>query len=142
MNHYIFPLCFDIDGINFETGKEQDLGTLFLKADNAVNRFKKAMITLNERIIQLETQNQTRKKTIDKLNKRIERRNDTIAKLKKQIPNNNDMTHGNPNFMPLASLEKQVSATSSNDINIHAHNPGTHNNHNVFARIYKKLFLR
>eukprot|EP00486_Rosalina_sp_Unknown_P003113 CAMPEP_0201574028 /NCGR_PEP_ID=MMETSP0190_2-20130828/18219_1 /ASSEMBLY_ACC=CAM_ASM_000263 /TAXON_ID=37353 /ORGANISM="Rosalina sp." /LENGTH=375 /DNA_ID=CAMNT_0048001689 /DNA_START=317 /DNA_END=1444 /DNA_ORIENTATION=+ len=91
--------------------KNRDLSTLFLRSDNAVNKFKKTMVPLHERINQLETQNQTRKKTIDKLNKRIERRNDTIAKLKKQIPDI-DMSRGTPNFMPL-SLKNQLSMNSN-----------------------------
>ena len=107
----------------FTQQKNRDLSTLFLKADNALNKFKKAVVPLNERINQLEMQNQTRKKTIDKLNKRIERRNDTISKLKKQIPDLH--TAGStPNFMPL-SLKNQASI-NSNDGHL---TTGSGNNH-------------
>jgi len=65
--------------------RNREISTLFHRSDNALKGYKKAVIPFQERINNLEIQNQTREKTINKLNKRIERRNESIKKLKEQL---------------------------------------------------------
>ena len=62
--------------------KYSHLSSLFVRADNALKKYKVAIVPFKERISDLETQNSTRIKTIDKLKKRVERRDETIRRLK------------------------------------------------------------
>eukprot|EP01083_Nonionella_stella_P080630 221655_1 len=62
--------------------KHRQMTALWMRVDNNLKKYSRAIIPFQERIHNLEVQNQTRKKTIDKLNKRIDRRNETIKKIK------------------------------------------------------------
>eukprot|EP01084_Bolivina_argentea_P281970 482555_1 len=65
--------------------KHREVTALWMRADNNLKKYSRAIIPFQERIHNLELQNETRKKTIDKLNKRIDRRNQTVNKLKQQM---------------------------------------------------------
>merc|ERR1712154_251274 len=109
--------------INHLETKNREISTLFLRADTNLKKYTKAIVPFQERIQNLELQNQTRKKTIDKLNKRIIRRNETIKRLKQQnYAETNRPSTGTPQFGPQSqfvpmTLSNQRSASvSSNDM--------------------------